>query len=307
MEPSEKSGSLSLAQGRLCIAAAAVLWSMSGALTKLLTQPTPFQLDDPQVPGLVIAFGRTFFAGLILLPTLRPRDFSFRRMMIVMVLCFAVMNALYVSAMALGPAANAVLLQYSAPMWMYLASIWWLREPADRRSAVALVIGLIGIGVIILGGKEAGQLPVVAIALGSGVAYAGVILSLRALREASPRWLTVLNQLGSTLALAPVLWYLAPPMPTGAQLGVLFVYGAVQLALPYWLAARGLRVVSPQEAGTITLLEPILNPVWAYLVSPGTEMPSAYTWIGGACILGGLAWRYWPARAAHKPSTSDMV
>jgi drug/metabolite transporter (DMT)-like permease len=58
--------------------------------------------------------------------------------------------------------------------------------------------------------------------------------------------------------------------------------------------ARGLRVVSSQEAGVITLLEPLLNPLWAYLVAPQRESPTGYTFAGGALILGALAWRYWP-------------
>ena len=85
-------------------------------------------------------------------------------------------------------------------------------------------------------------------------------------------------------------------MPSLPQLALLFLFGSVQMALPYWLVARGLRVVSPQEAGTITLLEPLLNPLWAYLVSPKSEAPKIYTLAGGACILGALAWRYWPRR-----------
>jgi drug/metabolite transporter (DMT)-like permease len=93
--------------------------------------------------------------------------------------------------------------------------------------------------------------------------------------------------------LLPFVWFLATPMP--AQLVVLFLFGAVQMGLPYWLVARGLRVVSPQEAGMITLLEPLLNPLWAYLIA--AEAPSALTLVGGAFILGALAWRYWPFRA----------
>jgi drug/metabolite transporter (DMT)-like permease len=284
----------SLAQGRLLIVLGALLWSTSGAFTKLLTRDTFLHLDSPQVPGLAIAFYRVLFAGLVLVPTLRRRDLSFRRVMIAMVACFATMNALFVLAMAQGKAANAVLLQYTAPMWMYLASIWWLGEPADRRSSVALVIGLCGIGLIIGDGWQEAQLPVVLIALGSGLAYAGVILYLRVLREASSRWLTVLNHLGGAVALVPFLVLSLGARPSALQLVVLFIFGSLQMALPYWLVARGLRVVSPQEAGTITLLEPLLNPVWAYLVSPETEMPSALTFLGGGFILGALAWRYWP-------------
>jgi drug/metabolite transporter, DME family len=284
----------SLFQARLYVALAATLWSLSGAFTKVLTHESFLRVPGSPVSGMVIAFYRVLFAGLVLLPLLRPRDVSYRRMMLVMVFCFGTMNALYVVAMALGTAANAVLLQYTAPMWMYLASIWWLKEPADRRGSVVLFLGLLGIAIIIWGGWREAQLAVVAIALGSGVAYAGVILCLRVLRGASSRWLTVLNHLCGAFLLIPILWYLAPEQPSFQQLLVLFVFGAVQMALPYWLVARSLQVLSPQEAGTITLLEPLLNPLWAYLVAPETELPSAYTFAGGACILGALAWRYWP-------------
>jgi drug/metabolite transporter (DMT)-like permease len=294
--PEPTAGQPSVTQGRLLIALAAVLWSLSGAFTKVLSQDTGLGLETPRLHGLQLAFFRAFFAGLVLLPALRPRDISFRRPMLVMAALFAAMNALYVVAMKEGTAANAVLLQYTAPMWMYLASIWWLGEPPDRRSSGSLAVGLAGIAVIVWGGWQATELPVIAIALGSGVAYAGVILCLRLLRDASSRWLVVLNQLCSALVLVPVLWWLAPEQPTLPQLVVLFLFGAVQMGLPYWLMARGLRAVSPQEAGTITLLEPLLNPVWAYLAAPEKEVPSGYTFLGGALILGALAWRYWPRK-----------
>jgi len=290
------SQTISVARGRILIVIAAILWSLSGAFTKVLTQESSFQMGPAPVAGLQIAFFRALFAGLSLVPVLRPAAISFRPMMFVMVLCFAAMNALFVLAMVWGKAANAILLQYTAPMWMYLASIWWLGEKPDRRNSIALVIGLLGIAVIIWGGWQEAQILVVAIALGSGLAYAGVILCLRVLRGASAPWMTVLNHLCAAFALLPLLWFIWPPTPSIEQLFTLFLFGAIQMAFPYWLMARGLRVVSPQEAGTITLLEPLLNPVWAYLVAPRTEVPSLYTFFGGAFILGALAWRYWPKR-----------
>jgi drug/metabolite transporter (DMT)-like permease len=272
---------------------AALLWSTSGAFTKLLTQDTSLGLDQPAVLPQQIACFRVAFAGLVLVPTLRPQDFSWRGLMLVSAACFAAMNVLFIWAMSEGTAANAVLLQYSAPLWMYLASIWLLGERADRRGMVALGVGLVGISVIVGGNWQGEQFKIVAIALGSGVAYAGVMICLRVLRGVSSRLLTVWNHLCAGLAVAPLVWDM--PSPTVPQLVVLFLFGALQMGLPYWLVARGLRSVSPQEAGAITLLEPVLNPVWAYLVSPATETPRMATIVGGLLIVGGLAWRYWPA------------
>jgi drug/metabolite transporter, DME family len=295
-----------LLNGRLCIVLAAVLWSTGGAFTKVLTQDTFAHLNDPPLATLEvggyqlpvqIACYRALFAGLVLLPILRRRDIAFRPPMIWMALSFAAMNALFVTAMALGTSANAILLQYSAPLWMYLAAIFLLGERADWRGTIALAMGLAGIAIIVVGGWQDGDPTIIMTALGSGFAYAGVLLGLRVLRGLSSRWLTVWNHLLSGLVLLPLVVALRPP--TLLQFIVLFFYGSLQMGLAYWLVARGLRVVSSQEAGTITLLEPILNPIWAYLVSPQTEVPSTATWIGGAVILGALAWRYWPRKKGN--------
>jgi drug/metabolite transporter (DMT)-like permease len=302
----EPKAGLSINQGRVLVVLAAVLWSLSGAFTKILTKQATFQLDGPPITAVQIAFFRVFFAGLVLLPLLRRQDITFRWSMPAMVLCFALMNATFVPALALGTAANAILLQYSAPLWMYLASIYLLREAPDRRGAISLAIGLCGIAIILCGGWQDAQFQVIAIALASGVTYAGVILFLRVLRGSSSSWLTVINHLGGALFILPALWYFAPEWPGTGQMILLFLFGAVQMALPYYLMAKGMRVVSAQEAGAITLLEPLLNPLWAYLVAPEVEQPRFYTMLGGAFILGGLFWRYWPSRKG-KEHTPDRT
>jgi drug/metabolite transporter, DME family len=283
---------LSLTQSRLYVALAAVLWSTSGAFTKVLTRDTPLRLNDPPVETLQIAFYRVLFAGLFFTVLLRRADFSFRPAMLAMVTCFAAMNVMFVSAMALGTAANAILLQYTAPLWVVLASVCWLGERADWRGLASSAIGLAGILIIVLDGWHSAQLGVVALGLGSGITYAGVLIFLRSLRDTSPRWLTTLNHLSAALVLLP--WVLQSPLPSAGQLLVLVIFGVFQMGIPYWFMARGLQGVSAQEAGTITLLEPLLNPVWAYLISG--EEPSRWTLVGGAFILGALAWRYWPRR-----------
>jgi DME family drug/metabolite transporter len=191
-------------------------------------------------------------------------------------------------------------------LWMFLASVLWLREKPDRRSLIVVAVGTLGIGIILGGavlhsGWESGELGVLGLGLASGITYAAIVICLRLLRNESSRWLTVLNHLGGALIvgsvwiLLPYVWPIkATPPGAVAQYVTLALFGIIQMGLPYWLISRGLHSVSPQEAGAITLLEPILNPVWAYLVA-GEEPPLA-TLIGGLFILGALAWRYWPIR-----------
>src|SRR5207253_9993872 len=99
--------------------------------------------------------------------------------------------------------------------------------------------------------------------LGSGLTYAAVLIYLRVLRDLPANWLTVWNHLLGGLLLPPLPVPLHPPsLP---QYVVLVCFAVFQMGLGYWLMAKGLQSVSLEAAGTITLLEPILNPVWAYL------------------------------------------
>lgn len=294
-------------RGRFCLVLAALLWSVGSLFTRLLTNETSLHLHEPTLTPLQISFFRSLFAGLMFLPLLRGRDLTFRPLMLLMVGCFAIMNATYLSAMALGPAANAILLQNTAPFWVYLICVYFFRESSDRRSWEAILIGMAGVAVIIAGGwirDGFGRFEITAMGLASGFMYSGVILCLRALRDHSPEWLTTQNHLGSAICLAgailvlngPVFWWAWITTPSPRQIGFLAFFGVVQMGLPYLLFTRGLRSVSPQEAGTITLLEPILNPLWAYLISPETDTPPPTTWLGGSLILAALAWRYAPRK-----------
>jgi drug/metabolite transporter (DMT)-like permease len=283
----------SASHGRLCIVVAALLWSTSGAFAKVLREPTVFHLNEPALHPTTISCLRGMIAGGFFLLLLRRRDLSFRPLMIPMAFFFAALNYLFVAAMSFGTSAEAILLQYTAPMWMYLVAVWWLGEPSDRRSLQSIVVGLIGVVIIVAGGWQNARLDIIGLGLGAGVCYAAVMICLRVLRDCSSTWLTVINHLAAGLLLLP---FVLPfdPIPTPRQWVTLFLFGAVQMGFPYLLMARGLRSVSPQEAGTITLLEPIFNPLWAYLVAG--EVPSLWTFAGGAFLLGALAWRYWPRR-----------
>jgi len=308
-------------RARVMLLAAAVLWSLSSVFMRVLGEPTTLNLNLPGLSPLQIAFWRALFAGLILLPFVGRSRFRFRPATACMMLCFGLMSGLYLSAMGLGSAANAILLQNTAPFWVYLIGRLFLGEPDDPRSRYAAWLGLLGAGVIVGGNTDWGsvaespqQLVVFAMAIGSGIAYAVVILFLRKLRTDDNGVLSVLNLLGSAglvgtfvaLQVGPSQVVERMSEPTGAQLGWIALFGTLQMALPYWLFSRGLRTVTPQEAGTITLVEPILNPIWAYLISPETEKPTVWTILGGTILLAALLQQYRPwERRKLVPADAD--
>jgi DME family drug/metabolite transporter len=302
----------SAASARACLVLAAVLWSLGSLFVRFLREPTALGLNDPPLTPLQIAFFRGLFGGLVLLTLVRRTEMTFRPVMGAMVLTFTVMSGLYMSALGLGPAANAIFLQNTAPVWVYLIAVYALGEAGSRRGWQAVLLGGLGAVAIVAGNwprdlpsdEQQTQVLILFMGVGSGMWYAGVVLFLRVLRHESPAWLVSINLLGTATMLGLyvlvrygttgfVEWVAAP---TAGQVALLAVFGVVQMATPYWLFARGLRSVSPHEAGIITLLEPLLNPLWAYLITPEKDTPTPAMWVGGGLIFAALVWRYVPER-----------
>ena len=296
----------SLVRARIELVAAAVLWSLSSIFIRLFSESTPLGLQEPELTPLQIAFYRSLFAGSTMVLLLNRREVRVKPIMFPMVICFALMSGLYLSALSQGAAANAILLQNTAPVWLCLFGWLVLRERIEIKTWISVVVAMMGGAVIVIGNwsAEGNQSSILMMAAGSGVAYAGVILFLRAMRGESAAWLTMWNLVGSALCLATYIGLRFGPTelmtwlsaPTAKQLVFLAIFGVLQMALPYCLFARGLRTVGPQEAGIITLLEPLLNPVWAFLIAPDRDTPTVWTWIGGSILLAAIAFRYWPVR-----------
>ena len=283
-------------RGRLLIAAAAVLWSTSGFFAQ-----APIFDDWPLAQrGTLLAFWRALFASLALLPLVRrPR---WRWGLAPMSLTFLAMNVAFVNALVLGSAANAIWLQYTAPAWVFLIGLAWLRERATGRAWQLLACGMAGVAVILGGGLmgnsagpgESSQTAGIFCGLLSGLFFGGVVLWLRWLRDEDSAWLAVVNHGVTTLALLPFaaacgIW------PTPTQLVYLAAFGALQMGLPYLLFARGLRHVTSHEAAGIALLEPLLVPLWVWWAWHGAASyhpPQWWTFLGAGLILTGLVLRY---------------
>jgi drug/metabolite transporter (DMT)-like permease len=265
------------------VLAAAVLWSSSGLFVK-----SPIFADWSEgVRGPLLAFWRATFAALVLLPMIRrPR---WRRELVPLTFCFTAMNVLYLTAMTLTTAANAIWLQMTAPWWVFVFGVLLFREPVVRRDLVPLCFGVLGVATILaleIPGETRGG---ILLGLGSGVAYAGVVLFMRRLSAEDSAWLVALNHAVAAGILLP--WMLHSGLwPSRWQLLVLAGFGTFQMAVPYVFLIRGLRAISSQETVAIGLLEPVLLPLW--VVIAWGEMPAWWTLVGASLILTGLLLRY---------------
>ena len=281
-----------VASGRRLLLFAALLWSLGGVVTKGMRP-----LD-----GVTIAFYRSLFAGLALLPFSPPRRWTLRPALVPISLIFGIMVGLYLSAVQMTTAANAILLQYSSTFWTVPIGLIFLRERPDRRSLVAIGVATAGIATIVAFGRKGtpGEGFGIMLGLASGVGYASVIVAYRALRDLDPAWLAAVSNLGgaAVLGIYSVLANGRIAVPSARGIAILAIFGIVQMAIPYLFFAKGLRTVGAAEAGLITLLEPVLSPVWVALVFG--EIPAPFTLVGGAALLAGVAVRYWPQGAGRR-------
>jgi DME family drug/metabolite transporter len=269
----------------MLVVAAALFWSTNG----LFVKSGVFESWPSEQRGMLLALWRGLFAALVLVPLVRAPRWSWK--LLPMCVAFLGMNICFLQSMVWTTAGNAIWLQNIAPVWVCLFARF-AGEPLDRRDLVPLVFSALGVGLILtceLSGTDwSGTAPQgVLLGLLSGLFYAVVIHTLRRLREFDAAWLIVLSLGVTALCLSPlpVRWNI---WPTSTQWITLVAFGAVQMAAPYFLFARGLRKISGQEGAAIGLLEPLLVPLWVW----NTEQPRWWTIAGGGLIFLGLAWRY---------------
>lgn len=281
------------ALGVLLLVVAALLWSLNGAFIKFINA------SGGGPSGLAIAFYRSLFAGVFLLP------FGWSRLGSILgtpsqpahaqsgvaiaaacVTSFTLMTTCFVIANTMTQAANAIILQYTSTLWVFLLSPLLLREAPDQRERWLLILAMIGIG-IIFAGNASTDLAGLLIALAAGLFYGLLTLLLRKLRYADPAAVTVMNNLGAAVLLLPPLLVAGGFGQTPRIYALLALMGVVQFGVPYLLFSMALRRVPAHRAALLTVIEPLLVPLWTYLAV--RETVSAYTIAGGVAILAALA------------------
>jgi drug/metabolite transporter (DMT)-like permease len=266
-----------LSRGSLLILLAAVLWSFAGVFIKSL-----------ELHPLVITFYRSFFASLFFFFFVTRQGWGVSVPLLVSVASYTAAISFFVWANKLTTAANAIVLQYTAPIFVFLFVRMFFREPIAKSNLLTLVFGMVGIAIIFAGSGGAQDLQGVTVAAFSGFLFSIYMVNLRFLRGFDPFVLTFANNLVCSLALLPLA---ASRLSISVgQILALAIMGVVQLGIPYYLFSKGLQSISLQEASLIVLIEPVLNPIWVALVVG--EVPSAHTLTGGGVILFSLVLRY---------------
>jgi drug/metabolite transporter (DMT)-like permease len=263
-------------RGALLIAAAAILWSSGGLAIKLVP-----------LSAVGVVFWRSFVAGVFLLAVFRPSRARWRHAAPSTVIVYALMILTFVSATKMTTAANAIFLQYTGPLYVLALGPFILKEPFRKIDAAAVAVALGGMSLFFVGRLDPGALAGNVVAVVSGVFFGLTILLLR--RDASGDAIpsVIAGNLAAAALALPFAWGHLGLDGKGVLL-VLFL-GVVQLGISYVLFVEGLKTVPAAEASLLGMLEPMFNPLWAFLGLG--ERPSTWAALGGAIVLAAVAGR----------------
>jgi drug/metabolite transporter (DMT)-like permease len=259
------------------MAAAALCWSLGG----LLIKSVPW-------PPLAVAGGRGFIAAAFLAAFAPRFRFTWSAAQIGGAVAYAATTVLFVTANKLTTAANAILLQYTAPVWIALFGAWFLGERATRADWITIALVFGGMGLFFCDDLRLSGVAGNLVALASGVAFAAMTLLLRKQKDTSAEESIFLGNLLAGVIGLPFMFQ-SGLLPDARGWLALALLGTVQLGFSYLLYARAIRHVTALEAVLIPVIEPILNPVWVLIVLG--ERPGRYALVGGVIVLGAVTLR----------------
>src|SRR6266436_5603930 len=207
---------------------------------------------------------------------------------------YAATTLLYVQANKHTTAASAIFLQSTSPLFILLLAPVLLGEHATRRDIGQMAVMGAGLGLFLLGHDRASTTapnPVL------GNVLAAICAVTWAFTVMGYRWLAARGQsvaaaaVAGNLTAATIAFIMAQPLVSGRPVdwAVVVFLGVLQLGIPYLFLARAVPRVRALEVGLFLLIEPVLNPIWAWLVHG--ETPGPATLAGGALILGATAGR----------------
>ncbi len=263
-------------QAILFLVLTAILWSSSGLLVKIISwQP------------LSILSGRSILSSVVFWIFLKyPTRFNWTRLQVTGAVAYVGAQIFFIMATKLTTAANAIFLQYTLPIYIVLFGYWFLNERPQRADWISLIV--IFAGLFLFFGDDlnfdgfSGNI----LAIVSGMAMALLMLCMRKQKDGTPANTILLgNILGAVIGL-PFLFQESYSLP---NLGIIAYLGIFQIGLSFVLYSIAIKQVQALEATLILTLEPILNPLWVFLVIG--ETPGKLALIGGMIVIGAVTAR----------------
>jgi len=257
-------------KGILAILIAAILWSTGGIFIKFTTL-APMQ----------ISFFRGLFAAVVFLIAFKSELLKANIFTFVNAGFYAAVLILYVIATKTTTAANAVFLQYTAPIYVLIFEPLINKTKYEKINIITIIVTSLGMLLFFTGKLSSGNFYGNIIALLSGVAFAAFLLGMRKNKK-EHQFVSIFY---GNIFVVLISTYSLFEIDTLSLSNLLMVsyLGIFQIGVAYIIFAYGLKRVLAVEASLISMIEPVLNPIWV-LIGYG-EVPSVMAIIGGVIIL----------------------
>jgi drug/metabolite transporter (DMT)-like permease len=266
---------------------AAILWSTGG----LMIKSTSWQ-------PLAIMVGRNIFSSALLLLYLRRFPTRWTRWKLIAAFSHLLTAFLFISSTKLTTAANAIFLQYTAPLYIILLGFWFLREKPTRTDWLSMLVIFSGMFLFFGDKLSLEGLQGNILAALSGLTLAMMTVALRAQKDGTPVESILIAQVFTVVFGFPLLFRESWTATNWLIVGYL---GIFQIGFAFLLFTTALKHIPALEATLIGTLEPVLNPLWvAFFIG---ERPGSYALIGALVVLAGVAMNsVGSARAASAPA-----
>ncbi len=262
-------------QAVLLLMVTAVLWSLGGVLIKWVS-----------LPPLAVAGLRSAIALPILLIFFKRRAVNFSAAQLIGGVCYAATVIFFVYATKLTTAGNAILLQYTAPVYVALFSGWLLNEKIRWFDWTAIAAVLCGMSMFFMDQLSTGEMTGNILAVISGFSFASLVLFMRKQKDASPAGSAILGNVLTSLICLP---WMVNSWPGTTDWGLLVLLGVFQLGLSYVCYTLAIKKVTAMEGILIPMLEPILNPLWTFLFLG--ERLGLWALLGGFLVILSILFR----------------
>ncbi len=267
---------MSRKQAILFMILASVCWSFAGLLIKQITW-------NP----MVISGARSLIAGTFMLFFLKKEDLHFSKHIFLGGFCYVFVAGLFVLANKLTTSTNAILLQFTSPIWIVIFGALLWQEKPTKKDLIVVATVLFGMVLFFFGDLEIGGIIGNFAAIAAGMAVAFMIRVMQLDKDVNPLLMTIIGNYMLFIINIP-FYFLYPPAMIVTNIQFVFILGVFQLACGYILFTKAVHYVSTLDAALLMVIEPLLNPIWVLLVLG--EKPSIYALIGGVIVITTIVW-----------------
>jgi drug/metabolite transporter (DMT)-like permease len=248
---------------------AAILWSFGGLLIKLV------DLNPIAIAGI-----RSLIASFVIFVFLKKSALKLTWNKALGAVSYTSLVILFVSATKATTSANAILLQYTSPIYIAIFGGWLLNEKAKLREWITILFVIGGMVLFFMDDMAGGSMKGNVLAILSGVALGLNTMFMRREKDADPLENVFWGSILTILVSIPFMFDKAPS-PKG-WIGLILL-GVFQIGVSYILYAKAIKNITALESTFISLVEPLLNPVWVFLTIG--ELPGMWSVMGGIIVL----------------------